>query len=119
MSIKFETHGVLSASTGILMGDIGALYAVASYLLDRPAFSSGTHELAYYGERMQKALVFCHPHLPSEAPDGTWMRVRDDFIVKNGSQMELDGALKGALADDKDPITTLREMGFKVRIITA
>jgi hypothetical protein len=112
--MRFETHGVLSASTGILMGDIGAVYAVASYLLDRPAY---THELAYYSERIAKALRVCHPELPSDAPDGTWQAVRDDFIARHGEKMELDAALKGVLADDKDPVTTLREMGFKGEII--
>lgn len=112
--MQFETHGVLSASTGLLMGDIGALYAVASYLLDRPAF---THELAHYGERMQKALLLCHPELPSEAPDGTWQKVRDAFIARHGDTIQLDGALKGVLADDRDPITTLCDMGFKGEVI--
>ena len=32
--------------------------------------------------------------------------------------MELDPALKGVLADDKDPITTLREMGFNGQVIS-
>jgi hypothetical protein len=31
--------------------------------------------------------------------------------------MKLDPALKGVLADDKDPITTLREMGFTGQVI--
>ena len=113
--MKFETHGVLSASTGILMGDIGGVYAVASYLLGRSAY---THELAHYGKRIADALVICHPELPTGAPDGTWQTVRDTFISKWGTEMELDPALEGVLADDKNPIETLREMGFKGDVIT-
>lgn len=107
--MKFPTHGVLSASTGILVGDIGALYRVASYMLGRDAF---THELAHYGVPMQRALIFCHPELPSDAPNGTWQKVRDAFIAEHGDEMELSEALKDVLADDKDPVATLREMGF-------
>jgi hypothetical protein len=112
---KFATHGVLSASTGILMGDIGDVYKVTSYLLGRPAY---THELAHYGKRVSEALIICHPELPNEAPDGTWEKVRDDFIAKWGSEMELDPALDAVLADDKNPVETLRDMGFGGKIIT-
>jgi hypothetical protein len=111
--MQFETHGVLSASTGILMGDIGALYKVASYLIGRPAF---THELAHYAGPMQKALLICHPELPNDAPNGTWLKVRDDFIAKYGPTMVLNDALQDVLADDKDLITTLHEMGFRGEI---
>jgi hypothetical protein len=109
-SSTFATHGVLSASTGILMGDIGALYEVASYLLGRSAF---THELAHYSKPIQRALIACHPELPADAPDGTWLQVRDEFIAEHGETMRLDEALRDVLADDKDPIATLNEMGFR------
>ena len=112
--MKFATHGVLSASTGILMGDIGSLYEVASHLLDRSAF---THELASYGKPMADALVICHPELPTEANSENWQEVRDTFIAKWGEEMELDPALRGVLADDKDPIQVLREMGFNGEVI--
>lgn len=112
--MKFPTHGVLSASTGILMGDIGALYKVASYLLGRSAF---THELAHYSHPMRRALIACHPELPGDVSDSTWQSVRDDFTDRHGEEFELNEALKDVLADDKDPITTLREMGFNGEII--
>jgi hypothetical protein len=112
---KFATHGVLSASTGILMGDIGDLYKVVSHLLGRSAY---THELSHYGKRVADALLICHPELPDDAPDGTWQKVRDDFIAKWGSEMELDPALDAVLADDKNPVETLRDMGFGGKIIT-
>ena len=112
---KFSTHGVLSASTGILMGDIGELYKVTSYLLGRSAY---THELVHYSKLISKALIICHPELPNEVLDGTWEKVRDDFVAKWGSEMELDPALDAVLADDKNPVETLRDMGFGVEIIT-
>lgn len=114
MASKFETHGVLSATTGRLMGDIGALYAVASYLLDRSAY---THELAHYAGAMKSALLLAHPELPDDATQENWQTVRDEFIAKRGDMMELDPSLKGVLADDKDPITTLREMGFAGKVV--
>lgn len=46
------------------------------------------------------------------------MEVRDQAISRFGHTMELNPALGGVLADDKDPITTLREMGFKGAVIT-
>ncbi|ALF02078.1 MULTISPECIES: DUF7736 domain-containing protein [Salipiger] len=113
--MPFETHGVLSATTGILMGDILALYHVVSYLLDRPAY---THELVHYGKGVRAALLTCHPELPSEATSENWKQVRDREIQKWGDTMELDPALKGVLADDKDPVSTLREMGFGGAVIT-
>ena len=110
----FHTHGVLSASTGVLMGDIGPLYLVANYLLGRPVF---THELAHYSEKMANALIICHPELPSEVDGRGWEAVRDQHIEKWGDAMCLDPALAGVLADDKDPIETLKEMGFKGDVI--
>ena len=112
----FKTHGILSASTGVLMGDIGALYEVASYLLGRPAF---THELAHYGNAMAKALIIFHPELPDDVDGRGWEAVRDQHIEKWGQSMTLDPALAGVLADDKNPIETLREMGFTGEVITA
>ena len=38
-------------------------------------------------------------------------------LEKWGSEMELDPALDSVLADDKDPIETLREMGFTGEVI--
>jgi hypothetical protein len=112
--MTFETHGVLSTVTGILMGDITGVYAVASFLLDRPAY---THELAHYAARMREALLIAHPDLPTEATSENWQQVCDSYISQRGATMKLDPALKGVLADDKDPITTLREMGFTGQVI--
>jgi len=106
---KFATHAVLSASTGILMGDIGDLYEVAAFLVGRPVF---THELPHYGERIAAALHICHPSLPENAPNGTWQKVRDDFIAEHGEEFELNPCLDAVLADDKNPVETLKEMGF-------
>ncbi|MBO9428283.1 hypothetical protein [Sulfitobacter sp. R18_1] len=113
--MKFETHGVLSAVTGSLLGDFAALNKVADYLLQRPVFF---HELPLYAERMQTALLVCHPELPDDANSDNWEEVRDTFVAKWGDTMELDPALKGVLADDKDPVETLKEMGFGGKIIT-
>lgn len=111
---SFPTHGILSTSTGILMGDIGGVYEVVSYLLERPAF---THELAHYGRQAAEALQICHPELPATATTENWQEVRDSFIAEWGETRELDPALKGLIADDKNPAETLRAMGFGGKII--
>lgn len=98
------------------MGDIGGVYQVASYLVGRPVF---THELPRYGDQIAKALLICHPELPNDAPDGTWQKVRDECVAKWGEEMELNEALDAVLADDKNPIETLREMGFKSAVVVA
>lgn len=61
--MQFKTHGVLTATTGILMGGMDGIYAVASYLLDRPAF---THELAHYAAPMKAALLACRKKPPAK-----------------------------------------------------
>ncbi|WHZ35770.1 hypothetical protein [Sagittula sp. MA-2] len=112
---KFKTHGVLSATTGILMGEIDSLYEVASFLLDRPAY---THELGHYSGAMKSALTIALPGFPTEANSENWNDVRLDAISKYGDEIDLPDALKGVLADGKNPITTLREMGFSGEVVT-
>lgn len=111
---KFPMQGVLSVSTGVLMGDIGGVYRVINYLIGRDAFN---YELAHYGKAAAEALLICHPELPSEVDGRGWEAVRDQHIEKWGDKMELDPALKSVLADDKNPAETLREMGFTGDII--
>ena len=110
----FPTHGVLSVSTGVLMGDIGGVYEVISHMIGRPAM---THELAHYGKRAADALILCHPELPRDVDGRGWEANRDAFIAKHGETFTLDPALKDVLADDKDPVSVLREMGFKGDVI--
>lgn len=109
---EFETHAVLSACTGRLMGDIGGVYEVMSFLMGRPAY---THELAYYGEAAQKALIAAHPELPTrqdfEHVNGdNYTDVLAEWTAKLGDVIKLDEALRDVLADDRQSIDVLREM---------
>lgn len=110
----FDTHGILSVTTGRLMGDIGAVYEVISYLIGRPAY---THELSHYRDAASAALLTRYHGLPDAATRENWQEVRDKAIEKFGAKMALDPALDGILADDKDPITTLREMGYTGEVV--
>ncbi len=111
MSQKFATRDVLSASTGILLGDIGGVYKVVSYLVGRSVF---THELVTYGKEAEKALRAALPELPSEeeaaqiTPDnyGDWLAV---WEAKLGPELLLPDALRECLADDKTALQTAAE----------
>ncbi len=110
--MKFPTHAVLSASTGKLMGDIGGLYSVASFLLGRPAF---THELAFYGEAISKALREAEPTLPgpNEAEHvnkQTHAEALLEWQKHLGAEIDLPDGMKGILADDRNAISTLVDM---------
>lgn len=105
--MDFPTHGVLSATTGILMGDIGAVYEVASYLLGRPAY---THELPLYGDRIKAAILAAHPEVPGDATSENWQKVRYAFVAEHGETFDLDENLRDVLADDRDAISTAIEM---------
>lgn len=106
----FPTHGVLSATTGRLMGDIGGLYEVGSYLLGRPIF---THELGYYCKPMAERLAAAHPELPTHATKENWQAVRDAFIAEHGETFALNPSLAGSLSDDENAISTLARMVAK------
>lgn len=116
--MKFPLHAVLSASTGRLMGDIGELYKVASFLVGRPVF---THELTFYGNQMAAALRSAVPALPGEADfehvDGTNYRdVLSEWEKKLGREMDLPDSLRECLADDRDAASTATEMVGKDRV---
>ena len=108
----FDTHAILSCSTGILMGDIGGVYQVMSFLLDRDAY---THELAYYGEMASDVLRSQCPDLPGEKDFGHVNRenvreVLTEWEATLGKKFELNDALRGCLADEKNAFSTLKEM---------
>lgn len=110
--MKFPTHAVLSTCTGRLMGDIGGVYKVTSFLIGRDAF---THELPYYGRRAEKALRAVLPELPGkndfEHVNGDNYRdVLAEWEAKLGSEIDLPDSLRDSLADEKNAIGTLREM---------
>lgn len=108
----FATHAVLSTSTGRLMGDIGGVYQVMSFLLGRDAY---THELAHYGKQAAEALRHAHPELPGEddfehVNRENVLDVISEWEGKLGEQFDLDPSLKECLADDKDALETLAEI---------
>lgn len=109
---NFPTHAVLSTCTGRLMGDIGGVYQVMSYMLGRDAY---THELAHYGKQAAEALRYAHPELPSE---DNFSHVNGDNVHdvlsewegKLGQTFDLDSSLKECMADDRNALDVLMEM---------
>lgn len=115
----FPTHAVLSTCTGRLMGDIGGVYQVMSYMLGRDAY---THELAHYGKQAAAALQAAHPGLPGEDDfehvNGDNVHdVLDTWIAKLGPTIDLDASLSECLADDRDAIDVLKEMKPDAEVI--
>lgn len=117
--MKFETHAVLSTSTGRMLGSIDGLYEVIPYLVGRPVY---THELAYYGERAAAALKAALPTLPTEADAaGVTGKNYKDFVSRYtrelGETIDLPDSLRDVLADDRDALSTLRDMVPEDRIV--
>lgn len=117
--MKFSTHAVLGTSTGRLLGDIGGIYKVISFLIGRPAY---THDLAYYGRRAEKAIKAARPDLPgsddAEHVNGDNYK---DFLAmwerKLGAETDLPDSLRDCLADEKDAMDTAVEMVGADRVI--
>ncbi len=108
----FKTTGVLSVSTGRLLGDIDDVYKVISFLCGRDVF---THELAYYGDAASQALRSAIPDLPgneeakcvSRENYKEWLLQWQDRF---GATIEIPDSLRSVLADNKSALTTLSEM---------
>lgn len=117
--MKFPTHAVLGTSTGRLLGDIGGVYKVISFLIGRPAY---THDLAYYRRRAEKAIKAARPDLPgsddAEHVNGDNYK---DFLAmwegKLGAEIDLPNSLRDCLADEKDAMQTATEMVGADRVI--
>jgi len=117
--MKFPTHAVLSTSTGRLLGSIGGVYAVISFLLGRSAY---THELAYYGRRAAAALKAAKPELPTSADakhinENNYCEFLRAWQDKLGDEIDLPESLRDCLADDKTCIETAEEIA-PGRVIT-
>ena len=116
----FPTHAVLSCSTGRLMGDIGGVYSVTSFILGRDVY---THELPYYGDAVRTALRSVHPALPGpddfEHVNAENVRaVRSEWEQRlGGAEFELDDALRDVLADERNTLDVLREMKPSANVV--
>jgi hypothetical protein len=110
--MKFATDAVLGASTGRLLGDIGGIYKVTSFLIGRDAY---THDLAFYGRQVSAALKAALPDLPVEkdAEHITGENYRESlatWVKQFGPKIDLPDSLRDCLADDKNSLETLSEM---------
>lgn len=117
--MKFATADVLGTSTGRLLGDIGGIYKVVSFLIGRDAY---THDLAFYGKAASAAIKAARPDLPvsADAEHVTKDNYRDCLAAweaKFGSEIELPDSLRDCLADDKGPMQTLTEMVDPKKIV--
>lgn len=117
--MKFPTHAVLGTSTGRLLGDIGGIYSVITFLIGRPAY---THDLAYYGRSAASALKSAMPTLPGK--DDTEHVTKDNYRDclaawerQFGTEIDLPDSLRDSLADDKNAMETLTEMVDPKKII--
>src|SRR5579863_3987153 len=95
-AMKFPTHAVLGTSTGRLLGDIGGIYGVISFLIGRAAY---THDLALYGRKAEVALKAALPALPGpiDAEHITKENYRDCLATwekQFGSEIDLPDSLR-------------------------
>lgn len=112
---RFKTEDVLSVTTGILMGEIGGVYAVMNFLADRSLY---THELVVYGKAAKAVLLAARPDIPGEATGETWQAVLGSAIAQLGSAVDLDDALRGVIAVDRSPIEALQALGVPADCIS-
>ena len=117
--MKFATADVLGTSTGRLLGDIGGIYNVISFMIGRDAF---THDLAFYGRPASAALKAALPDLPvkEDAEHVNGQNYRDclaAWVKQFGPEIDLPDSLRDCLADDKSAMHTLTEMVDPKKII--
>lgn len=110
--MKFPVHAVLGTTTGRLLGDIGGIYSVMSFLLGRDAF---THELAYYAHRAETAIRSVLPDLPgrddAEHVNGeNYKECLTAWEWQFGAEIDLPDSLSDCLADEKNAVETATEM---------
>ncbi len=115
----FATEDILSTTTGRLLGDIGGVYKVVSYLVGRSVY---TLELLTYGERAAAAIKAAVPSVPVKADAShvtpeNFQQFRSDWMAKLGPTIDLPDSLRECLADDRDPISTAEELVGKDRVI--
>lgn len=117
--MKFKTVDVLSTTTGVLLGDIGGVYKVTSFLIGRPAY---THELAYYGRRASAAIRAAVPSIPTEEDaervnKDNYNQFLAEWEAKLGTEIDLPDSLRDVLADDRSAVSTLEEMALGKPVI--
>ena len=117
--MKFATADVLGTSTGHLLGDMGGIYKVTSFLIGRDAYA---HDLAFYGRQASAALKAAVPALPvaEDAEHINGENYRECLAAwekQFGPEIDLPDSLRDCLADDKHAIETAVEM-FGDRVFT-
>lgn len=105
---SFTMGAVLSVTTGRLMCPIGEVYEIVGFLVDRPVF---THELSLFAGPAKKALLAHKADLPAEATGKNFQQVLADATARFGETLDLPEALRGCIADDRNPIETLKALG--------
>jgi len=117
--MKFSTADVLGTSTGRLLGDIGGIYKVISFMIGRDAY---THDLAFYGRQASRAIKAARPDLPVEADaehvtSENYRQCLADWMKQFGAEIDLPDSLRDCLTDDKSAMQTLTEMVDPKKII--
>lgn len=119
MGRTFDTVDVLSTATGVLLDDIGGVYRVVSYLVGRDVF---IHELVTYGKQAAAAIKAAVPSVPTKEDGASLGRenfktFRDDWLSRLGRTIELPDSLSGCLADGRNAVDTLADLGSRDKII--
>lgn len=117
---EFPTADVLSTITGRLMGDIGGVYKVLSWMTDGPVW---THQLPRIGREAMPVLVNLHPALQKAVDEAdqvrpdNWQEWREKWLDRYGPTI----SVPRFNADQHEPIDPLSELVEKVhpdRIVT-
>lgn len=116
---RFLTVDVLSTTTGRLLGKIDGVYEVVSYLVGRDVY---THELLTYGAPAAAAIKAAIPGVPTKADAAhvngmNFASFRDEWILRLGGYIDLPDSLRECLADDRGPLSTLRDLVPENKIV--
>lgn len=109
----FPTEDVLGVITGRLLGDIGGIYEVQSWMTGESVF---THQLPRVSREATPVILAFHPHLQSAideaeyvSPDN-WQEWRDKWIDRFGPEI----SVPKMSTDQHERIDPLSELVEKV-----
>ena len=103
--VNLPSLGLLSITTGRLMGDMQQIYSCAEFLVGRAVY---THELSHYRRRMAEVLCARYPALDLTAGAEDWKAVRDGFVDRHGLLFAVAASLRESCRDGRTAAETLR-----------
>lgn len=113
----FTLGAVLSMTTGVLLCDLGDLYALASFMLGRDVY---THELPAAFREGAPALLAQHPQLDDVDTTGlsgeTWRPWLSEQVARFGPSLPVE-PLTWSPTAEKSPLETAAELFGEDRVI--